>query len=71
MMRLYLEIRSALKLPQLRSMSYYRLKRVEGANEYQSIKNVLRSEGAPLQGWLVSGREWEDFEVENNRLGSE
>lgn len=42
-------------------MTYYQLKRTEETKEYQETKSALRSEGAPLQGWLVSGQEWEEF----------
>ncbi|KAG9127862.1 hypothetical protein FRC07_008308 [Ceratobasidium sp. 392] len=64
MMRLHLDTRNALGLTLSQSMTYYQLKRTEEAEKYQVSKTVLRSEDAPLQGWLVSGREWEAFEID-------
>ncbi|QRW19197.1 hypothetical protein RhiXN_00603 [Rhizoctonia solani] len=43
--------------------TYYQMKRCGCAEKYQFAKSVLRSSGAPLEGWLVSGQEWEDFEA--------
>ncbi|KAF8679620.1 Adenosine-deaminase (editase) domain [Rhizoctonia solani] len=43
--------------------TYYQMKRCGCAEKYQFAKSVLRSPGAPLEGWLVSGQEWEDFEA--------
>ncbi|KAG8696841.1 hypothetical protein FRC08_006907, partial [Ceratobasidium sp. 394] len=63
-MRLHLDARNTLGFSQLRSMTYYQLKRTEEAKEYRAAKAALRSEGASLQGWLVSGQEWESFEVD-------
>ncbi|QRV76644.1 hypothetical protein RhiJN_04659 [Ceratobasidium sp. AG-Ba] len=63
MMRLHLAARKDIGLPELRSTSYYQLKRVEDAKEYQGLKDALRLPGAPLEGWLVSGQEWESFEA--------
>lgn len=40
------------------------------ATQYQAAKASLRARGAPLEGWLISGRAYESFEVDG-RLSSE
>ncbi|KAF8609262.1 hypothetical protein BDV93DRAFT_484703 [Ceratobasidium sp. AG-I] len=61
MMRLHSDARVVLGLIREHSVTYYELKHAEEAKEYHGIKTTLRATDAPLQGWLVSGREWEDF----------
>jgi tRNA-specific adenosine deaminase 1 len=43
------------------SESYYGAKQAAGA--YQAAKRSLLSQGAPFEGWVVSGEEWESFDA--------
>ncbi|KAJ1311298.1 hypothetical protein OPQ81_009795 [Rhizoctonia solani] len=62
LMRLHLIACKALGETEYQSSTYYQLKRHNRAEAYQAAKSALRSPGAPLEGWLISGQEWEDFE---------
>ncbi|KAH9970826.1 adenosine deaminase/editase [Lactifluus volemus] len=48
-------------LPSSASESYYGAKQAAGA--YQAAKRSLLSQGAPFEGWVVSGEEWESFDA--------
>ncbi|SGY77205.1 BQ5605_C005g03579 [Microbotryum silenes-dioicae] len=51
------------------SLTYHQIKRSELATSYQSVKQAVRSVGAPLEAWLVTGEEFESFGV-SGRLES-
>ena len=41
-------------------MSYFETKQL-ASSEFQSVKSLLRSAGAPFAGWRVGGEQWESF----------
>lgn len=43
-------------------LSYYEHKHKHGSR-YQGVKALLRGEGGPFSGWLVSGQKWELFDL--------
>lgn len=61
LMRLHLRACRVLEESVPGPATYCQLKHGAEAEQYQEAKSALRSPGAPLQGWLVSGQEWEDF----------
>ncbi|CEL57849.1 tRNA-specific adenosine deaminase 1 OS=Gallus gallus GN=ADAT1 PE=2 SV=1 [Rhizoctonia solani AG-1 IB] len=63
LMRLHITCAKVLGQVSDQRATYYQMKRSERAERYQVAKSLLRSPGAPLEGWLVSEREWEDFET--------
>ncbi|CUA76839.1 tRNA-specific adenosine deaminase 1 [Rhizoctonia solani] len=66
LMRLHLNSCGLIGETELPSGTYYQLKRHNHAEKYEATKSVLRSPGAPLEGWIVSGQEWENFETTMN-----
>ncbi|KAG8964184.1 hypothetical protein FRC03_002128 [Tulasnella sp. 419] len=50
----------SLGLGPLSSGTYFESKQL--AKEYQNIKHILRGSAGPLNGWVISGKQWEDFD---------
>lgn len=48
--------------------TYFDTKRMHSAAWYQECKEAVRGKGAPLEGWLVSGEEFESFTVEGRQV---
>ena len=38
----------------------------EFRNDFQAVRAALKGPGGPFAGWVVSGHEWESFNVEGN-----
>ncbi|KAH7344863.1 adenosine deaminase/editase [Rhizoctonia solani] len=63
-MRLHLNLCELIGKAESQFTMYYELKHHSRAEKYQVAKSALRVPGAPLEGWLISGQEWEDFEAD-------
>ena len=48
--------------------SYYESKQMDV--DYQLARNALKGPGGPFEGWIASGREWEDFDSTGNVLAT-
>ncbi|TDL29774.1 adenosine deaminase/editase [Rickenella mellea] len=44
-------------------MTYFDLKHIAFTNGYQHAKDALRGKGRVFEGWIVSGRPWESFDM--------
>lgn len=61
--RLYSEMMQPLQRPNLKE-SYHTWKRSN--HDYDLARQVLKGKGGPFHGWVVSGAQWESFDVEGN-----